>query len=222
MSLHEKIATLKAQVEKKLPQKTRDVMDRATADLAASGILNGTIKVGDTLPSFTLPNQNGTPVNSNELLKNGPLVISVFRGAWCPYCMLELEALEEVSRHFQEAGANILIISPQTQAASLKTKIEKGLSFDIISDLGSLYTSKLGLVFSLPEDLRKIYKGIGIDLPSFNGDESWELPMPARLIISQAGEVINADINPDYTKRPEPADTLQELLVSARQDLTNA
>ncbi|SFL22933.1 AhpC/TSA family protein [Pseudovibrio ascidiaceicola] len=138
--------------------------------------------------------------------------------------MLELEALEEVSQQFQEAGANILIISLQTQAASFKTKTktEKGLSFDIISDLGSLYTRKLGLVFSLPEDLRRVYKGIGINLPSFNGDESWELPMPARLIISQAGEVINADINPDYTKRPEPVDTLRELLDMAKQDLTNA
>jgi len=211
MSLHENIAGLKAQIEQKLPAATRSIMDRATADLQSSGIMEGTIKIDDALPSFTLPNQNGTPVNLERVLAKGQLVLSIFRGAWCPYCMLELEALEARAQGFRDAGATLLIISPQSQAASAKMKADKGFSFDILSDLGNLYTEKLGLVFSLPDDLRKIYSGIGIDLPTFNGTDAWELPMPARLIVGKDGVVRDANINADYTIRPEPEETLRTL-----------
>ena len=211
MTLHANIAELKAQIEQKLPAATRAIMDRATEDLKNSDILNGAVKIGDTLPSFTLPNQDGTPINLERLLEKGPLVLSVFRGAWCPYCVLELEALEREAQNFRDAGAEILIVSPQHQAASAKLKSEKGLSFDIVSDLGNQYTNTLGLPFSLPDDLRKVYAGIGIDLTDFNGNDAWALPMPARLIIGTDGTVNYADINADYTMRPEPAETLTVL-----------
>ncbi|CAD0187199.1 hypothetical protein RUESEDTHA_04111 [Ruegeria sp. THAF57] len=211
MSLHENIAALKSQFVKQLPQKTLETMARATEELAASGILEKTIKLGDTLPAFTLTNQDGEATSSADLLKDGPLVISVYRGQWCPYCNLELEALERSAAQFRAAGANVVIISPQTTEKSKVTKSERSLSFDVLSDLGNSYSRELGLVFGLSEELQALYKGLGIDLPAFNGDESWELPMPARLVIDGTGKVVYADINPDYTLRPEPEDTLAAL-----------
>lgn len=211
MALQENLANLKAQFNAQVPQRSRDIMERATNDLKNSGILDRIIKPGDKLPPFTLPNQDGAPMNSTRLLEKGPLVVSVFRGAWCPYCVLELEALEATANDFRAAGAEVLIISPQMQEASRKLRAEKGLSFDLLSDLGNHYTSTLGLEFTLPEDLRKVYGGFGIDLPTFNGDDTWQLPMPARLIVDQTGVVTHADINPDYTQRPNPEETLAAL-----------
>ena len=211
MSLHENIASLKSQIEQKLPASTRAIMDQATSNLKSSGIMDGVVKVGEALPSFTLPSQDGMPVDLARLLVDGPLVVSVFRGAWCPYCMLELEALEKEAQGFRDAGATLLIISPQSQAASAKMKADKGFSFDILSDLGNLYTQRLGLVFSLPDDLRKVYSGIGIDLPAFNGTDAWQLPMPARLVVGKDGLVRDTNINADYTSRPEPSETVRIL-----------
>ena len=211
MSLHENIAGLKSQIEQKLPATTRAIMDQATSNLKSSGIMDGVVKVGEALPTFTLPNQDGVPFNLERILVDGPLVVSIFRGAWCPYCMLELEALEKEAQGFRDAGATLLIISPQSQAASAKMKADKGFSFDILSDLGNLYTQRLGLVFSLPDALRKVYSGIGIDLPAFNGTAAWELPMPARLVVGKDGVVRDANINADYTNRPEPKETLRVL-----------
>lgn len=212
MTLKENIDAFKQDFINKAPESVRAVMDRATEDLKSSGILDSTIKVGDTLPPFRLNNQDGEPVDSAALLKEGPLVLSFFRGIWCPYCNLEVKALEEFAVQFGAAGAQVLLISPQTEKYGKKTLSDNQLSFDVLSDRGNSFAKRLGLVFSLPKDLREIYLSFGINLPEHNGDDSWEIPMPTRLIVSQSGQIVYADINPDYTDRPEPADTLAALL----------
>lgn len=186
-------------------------MDRATYDLKTSGILNHSIKVGDTLPAFGLKNQNGNLVESTPLLKEGFLVISFFRGLWCPYCNLEVKALEKMAGQFNAAGATVLLVSPQSEQYAQKTKSQHKLSFDILTDLDNSFARQLGLVFALPQDLRDIYLNFGINLPEHNGNDSWELPMPTRLIIDRSGTVVYADINLDYTDRPEPTATLAAL-----------
>ena len=209
MSLQDKLDTYKAGFLKQVPADVLAVMTGATEDLRNSGILDATIKVGDTLPPFTLKSQSGEDVSSADLLAKGPLVISYFRGDWCPYCNIELEALQEASDQFEAAGATLIAIAPQTADWSQKTRKKNDLTFDILVDAGNAYAKKLGTVFALPEALREIYKGFKIDLSQYNGDDSWELPMPTRLVIGQDGKVAYADINPDYTVRPEPGETLE-------------
>ncbi|HSR69459.1 MAG TPA: peroxiredoxin-like family protein [Acidobacteriota bacterium] len=125
---------------------------------------------------------------------------------------MELEALEEYADRFRQQGATVVAVSPMLPKYSRQMVKKHDLSFDVLSDEGSGYAGKLGLVFELPADLREIYREFDIDLPRFNGDESWTLPMPARYVVDGDGRIRWSDVHPDYTQRSEPEETLQALL----------
>jgi peroxiredoxin len=139
------------------------------------------------------------------------LVISFYRGVWCPYCNMELQALEAALPAFQEHGASLVAISPQIRANSRKSQRENNLSFPILSDTGNDVAAAFGLRFTLPDYLVELYKGFGNNLPVINGDDSWTLPMPGRFVIGQDGVILYAEVNPDYTLRPDPVELLPAL-----------
>jgi len=186
-------------------------MQRATAELIVSGAATRALKAGDKAPAFTLNDPEGKPISSAELLSNGPLVLSFYRGVWCPYCNMELQALQGALPEFQKLGASLVAISPQTAANSRKSVRQNDLSFPILSDTHNDVAAAFGLRFELPDYLVALYKSLKNDLPAFNGDPSWTLPMPARYVIGQDGTVLYAEVNPDYTRRPEPEDMLPAL-----------
>jgi peroxiredoxin len=186
-------------------------MHRATAELIASGAANRAKKVGDKAPGFSLKDPEGNIVSSAELLKKGPLIVSFYRGVWCPYCNLELQALEAAKPEFEKRGASLVAISPQTPPNSRKSVRQNRLTFPILSDTKGEVGAAFGLRFRLPDYLIELYKGLKNELPAFNGDPSWTLPMPARYIIGQDGAILYADVNPDYTRRPEPEDMIPAL-----------
>jgi peroxiredoxin len=191
------------------------IMGRATAELIASGQAGRALKAGDIAPTFTLMDPDGHPVSSIELLKQGPLVISFYRGVWCPYCNLELVALEEALPSFKAAGANLIAISPQNAVNSRKSVRTNSLSFPILSDPRNDVAAAFGIRFALPDYLVALYKMLKNDLPAFNGDNSWTLPMPARYVVGQDGAILYSEVNPDYTHRPEPQDMLPALRTRA-------
>jgi peroxiredoxin len=193
------------------PAEIHPIMERATAELIASGQAQRALKAGDIAPTFTLNDPNGNPVSSTELLKQGPLVISFYRGVWCPYCNLELQALEQALPSFKAEGANLLAISPQNAVNSRKSVRTNQLSFPILSDTHNDVAAAFGLRFALPDYLVDLYKQLKNDLPAFNGDGSWTLPMPARYVIGQDGTILYSEVNPDYTHRPDPSDMLPVL-----------
>jgi peroxiredoxin len=195
------------------PQEIHPVMERATAELIASGQAGRALKAGDRAPTFSLNDPDGRPVTSAELLEKGPLIISFYRGVWCPYCNLELQALQETLPRFQALGANLLAISPQTAANSRKSQRQNQLDFPILSDTHNDVAAAFGLRFALPDYLIDLYKILKNDLPAFNDDPAWTLPMPARYVIGQDGVIAYAEVNPDYTLRPEP-DSLLSVLQS--------
>ena len=119
--------------------------------------------------------------------------------------------MQSVVGEIRAFGAELVAISPQLPEHSAKMAQRHKLEFDVLSDPGNDYARQLGLVFSLPEDLKEVYKGFGLDLPQYNGDDSWELPMPARLIVGQDGTVLDVDADPDYRYRPEPEETVEKL-----------
>ncbi|MFW0759189.1 peroxiredoxin-like family protein [Pseudomonas sp. H11T01] len=186
------------------PAEIHPVMERATAELIASGAAERALKVGDKAPLFTLKDPDGNAVSSAELLAKGPLVLTFYRGVWCPYCNLELQALQAFLPTLQEAGASLLAISPQIAANSRKSVRTNGLEFPILSDTHNDVAAAFGLRFELPDYLIDLYKNLRNDLPTFNDDPSWTLPMPARYVIGQDGVIRYAEVNPDYTQRPEP------------------
>jgi peroxiredoxin len=188
-----------------------DTMDRATAELIGSGQALNAKKAGDKAPGFTLKDPDGHLVSSTELLAKGPLVISFYRGVWCPYCNLELQALQEASAQIEARGARVVAISPQTGSNSRKSQRDNKLTFPILSDEKSRVAAAFGLRFSLPDYLVELYKGFKNDLPAFNDDPAWVLPMPARYVIGTDGIIAYAEVNPDYTQRPDPSELLPVL-----------
>jgi len=124
---------------------------------------------------------------------------------------LELEALQQSIDQFPNMGADLLAVSPQAEIYSKELIQEKKFSFALLSDSGNRVAKKFGLVYNLPQDLKKIYQKFGIDLEKFNGDDSWTLPIPARYIIDTTGVIRYRDSDPDYTIRSEPEDTIQAL-----------
>lgn len=124
---------------------------------------------------------------------------------------MELEALNEVLPQIHALGARLVVIAPQLPSFNKELRQRHRLEFDILYDSHNLVASQFGLTFSLPDDLKRVYQNFGIDLARFNGDDSWTLPMPSRFIIDENSSVIYAEVNPDYTRRPEAEDTLSAL-----------
>ncbi|GLH76616.1 peroxiredoxin [Bradyrhizobium sp. SSBR45G] len=216
MTLQSRLDAFKADFEAgkppyNVPPSVIETMHRATAELIASGAAARALKAGDTAPAFTLNDPEGQPVSSADLLAKGPLVVSFYRGVWCPYCNMELQALQAALPAFEELGASLVAISPQTAANSRKSVRQNELRFPILSDVRNDVAAAFGLRFALPDYLVDLYKSLKNDLPAFNGDPGWTLPMPARYIIGQNGRILYAEVNPDYTRRPEPEDMLPAL-----------
>jgi peroxiredoxin len=186
-------------------------MQRATDELIATGQAQRARKAGDTAPEFTLLDPDGKQVSSRELLAKGPLVISFYRGVWCPYCNLELQALQQALPEITVRGASLVAISPQTAPNSRKSQRDNKLGFPILSDVKSEVANAFGIRFALPDYLVEVYAGFGNDLSKVNDDPAWVLPMPARYVIGTDGIIAYSEVNPDYTRRPDPSELLPVL-----------
>jgi peroxiredoxin len=211
MSLQDKLDAFKTDFKAgkppfNAPAEIHPIMERATAELIASGQAGRAIKAGDRAPEFRLKDQDGNEVSSVELLAKGPLVVTFYRGVWCPYCNIELGAINEILPKIQSLGANVVAISPQTAVNSRKSVRQNQLGFPVLSDVQNQTAAAFGLRFNLPDYLVELYKKLKNDLPAFNGDPSWTLHMPARYVIGENGVVLYSEINPDYTHRPDPSD----------------
>ena len=197
---------------KKAPQEVQETMLKATKKLEEASISKNALKVGDYVKDFTLPNSLGKNVSLSEALdKNEFVIINFYRGAWCPYCNLELKALQAKKEEFKNLGAELIAISPQTPDSSLTTKEKNELEFEVLSDNNNIIAKEFGLVFSLAQELRPIYKSFGIDIPFSNKEDSYELPMPATYIISKNKEIVFSFVDEDYTKRCEPQDIIDAI-----------
>jgi peroxiredoxin len=216
MTLQDRLNAFKADFEAgKFPLKPTSeqiaIMHRATEDLIATGQAQRALKAGDIAPDFALKDSDGNTVSSRDLLAKGPLVLSFYRGVWCPYCNLDLQALQAALPEIERRGANLVAVSPQTAPNSRKSQRDNKLAFPILSDVKSQLAEAFGIRFALQDYLVDLYKGFKNDLPTFNDDPSWVLPMPARYVIDTNGTIVYAEVNPDYTRRPDPSELLPVL-----------
>lgn len=210
-SLSSQIVALQAEMIPQIPEKALNTMMAATQKLIDSGLAEKALSVGDTCPDFKLNNAHGVSISLSEQLKNGTQIISFYRGAWCPYCNLEIKALKESLGAFQNLGADLIAISPQLPDKSFSQTNELNLEFEVLSDLSNQVAKQFGLVFTLEQDIRPIYDAFEIDIAGHNGDDKFELPIPATYIVDSNRIIRYAFVNADYTQRLEPATIIEEL-----------
>ncbi len=216
MSLQEDLTNVSINMQSMLSEDVKNLMEKSAIDLINSEIVENALQQGDTIPNFTLPNATGKFVNIQDLLTTSKVVISFYRGGWCPYCSLELRALQLRLAEIKQAGATLVAISPQTPDNSLSTVEKNELSFEVLSDVGNKVAHEFGLTFTVAEPLRPIYQSFGINLPASNGDESYQLPIPATYIVAQDGVIIHSFVDSDYRNRLEPQIILDILKFTQR------
>ncbi|TDF39268.1 AhpC/TSA family protein [Alteromonadaceae bacterium M269] len=206
MLLQEQLDAFKAQFKTQAPAGAFDAFARSTQELIDSGIAERAIKVGDKAPDFVLPDSNGNDVSLQELLAKGPVILTFYRGVWCPYCNIELKALEAVADEIRDRGATLVAISLQGAADSRKSQRDNNLSYPILTDQGGELSQQFGLRWTLQPYVIEFHKMFKVELPVIHNDGQWNLPMPARYVIGTDGTVAYSEVNPDYTRRPEPSD----------------
>lgn len=210
-SLREIFAERKELIAKYVPPETQAVHARVITELKAAHLGENVVAVGAKAPAFELQDHNGQPVSSADLLSKGRLVICFFRGRWCPFCVGQLEAMDLILPQIEQAAASLVAISPQTVQQSFFMADQHELRFPLLSDAGNKVARQFGLVYRAPEEQQEIYRRSFVNLPFANGDDSWELPIPATFILDRDGTVLYASASEDYTERPEPADVLDRL-----------
>ena len=208
-TLREQLAERRELIAKYVPPDTQAVHARAIAELQRQRILDRVLSVGAKYPPFELTDHNGNAVSSSEEL--GRLVICFFRGRWCPFCVGQLEAMNRIVPEIKKATATLMAISPQTVQQSFFMADQHKLRFPLLSDRGNQVARRFGLVYRVPEYQREVYRRAFINLPFANGDESWELPIPATFVVDRDKTVLYASADPDYTERLEPTEILQRL-----------
>ena len=211
MNLKEELGAFAQQMSEKAPQAVLETIGAEIGKLSESGIMESALKVGDEAPNFELQDSEGSIVNLNSLTQKGNLVISFTRGNWCPFCNIEFRHLQNSISEINNAGANLVLISPQLPSKSAELKAANNYDYPILYDKGNEVAKNFGIAFTLAESLRPIHKAFEMDIPAHNGDESFGLPVPATYVIDKNKKVTYASVNPNWMERAEPSEFIKVL-----------
>ena len=199
-SLSERLNSL-AQAVRKLSPPFADAVDRLVTRLQKSGVGETAPQVGEPLPPFHLPDEAGRIVSLDELLSKGPVAVTFHRGHWCPYCRLNTNALAQAQKEVEREGSKIVAIMPDRQQFAEEFKNEFNARFPILTDMDNGYALSLNLVIWVGAELERMISAAGWDIPSYQGNTSWMLPIPATFVVGQDGRVKARFVDPDYRKR---------------------
>ncbi|MGF7133347.1 peroxiredoxin [Paraburkholderia sp. EB58] len=211
MELDLELAAFRAEYERTAPAERVALYETKVEELRAAFPIADVLAVGEQAPDFVLPNASGWMVSLSEVLREGHAVVVFYRGGWCPYCNIQLRAYQRLLPQLAQLGANLVAISPQLPDASLSTAQRNVLDFAVLSDAGNGVARSFGLVYSLPEELRQALRSVDKALPGINGDDSWELPVPATFVIAKDGRTVFSHVDIDYRSRCEPDVVLSAL-----------
>jgi peroxiredoxin len=209
--LREIFAERKELIVKYVPPETQAIHAQAVAELRGRHLAANILPVGAKSPALEFPDHDGKMVSSSDLLAKARLVLCFIRGRWCPFCVGQMEAMNLVLPQIEQAGAALVAISPQTVKQSFFMHDQHKLRFPLLSDVGSKIARQFGLTYRVPTLQEAVYRRAFVNLPFTNGDDSWELPIPATYILDRDGTVVFASANEDYTERPEPSNILRML-----------
>lgn len=214
MNFKDELRDLKASVEAQMPKEVQASFNRLVDDLQTNPSRRKS--VGDVAPDFFLKDPKGNSVSLKAALKNGPVVLNFYRGGWCPFCNLELNALQRALPKFKEAGAQLIAISPESPDNSLSTIEKHKLAFSVLSDTGSHVARQYGIIYQVPDYLIPVYEKFGVDIKLHNASDKLELPLPATYVINTNQQIIYAFAHEDYTVRADIKDILETLSARAR------
>ena len=210
-SLRDILSERKELIVRYVPPDIQAVHARVIRELKENSFAEKLLGVGAKASAFELEDQNRKLVSSADLLRQGRLVICFFRGRWCPFCVGQLEAMSLLAPQIEQIGASLVAISAQTVQQSFFMVEQHKLRFPLLSDAGNQVARQFGLVYRVPDDQQAIYRRAFVNLPFANGDDSWELPIPATFIIDRDNSILYASADEDYTQRPEPQKILRQL-----------
>lgn len=210
VSQTEALEERKANFTRKADTNTKQIYQEGLDAVSASGIVESAKNVGDIAPNFTLKNALGEEVSLQDYLDKGPVVLVWYRGGWCPYCNLNLHYLQEALPQIKAQGASLVALTPELPDQSISTSEKHDLEFEVLSDIGNVVARDYGVVFTLTDDVAKIYnKKFGLN--DYNGDTSNELPLAVTYIIDSDGKITYAFLDADYRKRAEPTEIVSFL-----------
>jgi len=211
-TLSQQLEEYRAGWMQRVPADRRAAMERHIAHLSESGVGRNAKQEGDLAPAIVLPDAHGRAFDVATLLAQGPVIVTFYRGGWCPYCNLELKAYQAVLSQIIAAGANLVAISPEKPDDSVSTAEKNDLTFTVLSDVGQGVGKAFGLVYSFTDELRSVYHGFKLDIPEKNATpDDWSLPLSATYVIASDGRILFADTGVDYRRRADPLDVLQVL-----------
>lgn len=195
----------------KAPKESKAIMENAIEKLRKEKITERARKVGEQFPDFKLKNSEGETIQLTKILKNNKVIVTFYRGSWCPYCNIQLIEYNKHIEEWKKSGAVLLAISPEVSEISKDFKEKHEFLFDLLFDKNNKFAEKVGLVFGLPTDLKELYKKFGLDLGKSQGNKSWRLPISATYVIDKNQKILYAFVDPDYKRRAEPSDISKSL-----------
>ncbi|MEP2237381.1 MAG: peroxiredoxin-like family protein [Maribacter sp.] len=204
------LSVKRAEAANKFTEEKKKVYADGITSVATSGVLENALNVNNKAPNFTLKNALGKSVSLYDELKNGPVVLTWYRGGWCPYCNITLHYLQEKLPEFHKAGATLIAITPELPDNSLSTSEKNNLEFTVLSDVGNKVGKEYGVVFTLTKEVAAIYEA-GFGLSEVNGNDSNELPLAATYVIDTDATVTYAFLDADYRERAEVTEILAAL-----------
>ena len=202
---------MRARLVDQIGEEALSVLDRDAEAMSPADRFAHALDVGANAPLFTLPDARGGEVALEDLLARGPVVLVFYRGAWCPYCNLQLAAFQGALAEIRAAGAELVAVSPQTPDQSLTLAEQRALAFPVLSDAGNRVASEYGLVFTSSEEATATLHDLGVELSSFNGDDTNTLPAPSTFVIGQDARIQFASVSGDYRWRVGPEEVLAVL-----------
>lgn len=220
--LNQKIRATIAQFKQALPAELSALIEQGAGEISALDVIERARKVGDAAPAFALSNQRGEPKGLADYLTRGPLVLTFYRGVWCPYCNLQLKEYRDHLKDIEGAGATLVAITPEKPDAfeilvasgahqDVVDMAIKDVPFDVLHDPGSRVAEAFGLVFELPKSHRQLLSMLNVDVTALNGDTSFTFPDPATYVIRRSGEIAWAFVPNNYRRRAEVAQILEAL-----------
>jgi peroxiredoxin len=209
--LNDQLLAFKSRFLAELPDDLRQLSNSGLASMKASEVLRTAIGVGHLAPDFCLPSATAGSVGLHDTLDHGPVILSFFRGDWCPYCSMELMAYQKILPRLHQLGASVLAVSPLPKERLAQASRQQGLGFPLLSDANNAVARAYGLAIDLPDALRRFLTQLGLNLPQINGNDDWVLPVPATYVIAPSRDISLAYLDVDYSQRLEPIDALLEV-----------
>lgn len=210
-TLAKQIEDLNHELSSQLPQEILEAFGRSIEDLKTQRIEENSIQIGEQMPGFSLPNASGKIINSEEILKDGKIILAFYRGSWCPYCNLELKFLQNNLSQIKDKGATLIAISPQSPDHSLNMTEKNNLEFEVLTDIDNNFAERLGIAFQLQDFVIPYYNGLGIHLSDFNKNNDHTLPVPAVFVVDENSLVTYKFLDVNYMNRIDVEELIQAL-----------